>query len=147
MYKRQLLLIGLVAGSLTSCVSTKTLEAEKAKYAQLSGDYLAMQAKYRDLQDELKKCNFAIEKSNGQVADLNSRKAALEGQIADLNKQIDYLRENNNTVLNQLKDLSVVTGSQAESIRKSLENIGAKDIYIKDLQGLLPGKILLIWHW
>ena len=48
------LLIVLMAATFTSCVSTKTLEAEKAKYAQLSGDYLAMQAKYRELQDELK---------------------------------------------------------------------------------------------
>ena len=55
-----LLLIGLMAATFTSCVSTKTLEAEKAKYAQLSGDYLAMQAKYRELQDVLKKCNFSI---------------------------------------------------------------------------------------
>jgi len=135
-----LLLVVLMAATFTSCVSTKTLEAEKAKYAQLSGDYLAMQAKYRELQDELKKCNFSIEKSNGQVSDLNSRKVALEGQIADLNKQIDYLRDNNNTVLNQLKDLSIVTGSQAESIKKSLENIGSKDIYIKDLQGSIARK-------
>ena len=135
-----LLLVVLMAVTFTSCVSTKTLEAEKAKYAQLSGDYLAMQAKYRELQDELKKCNFSIEKSNGQVSDLNSRKVALEGQIADLNKQIDYLRDNNNTVLNQLKDLSIVTGSQAESIKKSLENIGSKDIYIKDLQGSIARK-------
>ena len=134
------LLIVLMAATFTSCVSTKTLEAEKAKYAQLSGDYLAMQAKYRELQDELKKCNFSIEKSNGQVSDLNSRKVALEGQIADLNKQIDYLRDNNNTVLNQLKDLNAVTGSQAESIKKSLENIGSKDIYIKDLQGSIARK-------
>lgn len=140
MKQRNFLLVVTIALFGVSCVSTKTLDAEKAKYAQLSGDYLAMQAKYRDLQDELKKCNFAIEKSNGQVSDLNSKKALLEGQIADLNKQIDYLRENNNTVLNQLKDLSLITGSQAESIKKSLENIGAKDIYIKDLQGSIARK-------
>ena len=135
-----LLLVVLMATTFTSCVFTKTLDAEKAKYAQLSGDYLAMQAKYRELQDELKKCNFSIEKSNGQISDLNSRKVALEDQIADLNKQIDYLRDNNNTVLNQLKDLSLVTGSQAESIKKSLENIGSKDIYIRDLQGSIARK-------
>ena len=57
-----------------------------------------------------------------------------------MKKQIDYLRENNSTVLNQLKDLSVVTGAQAESIKKSLDNIGAKDIYIKDLQGSIARK-------
>lgn len=120
-----------------SCVSTKKLDAEKAKYAELSGNYLALQAKYRDLQDELKKCQA---ESTGKINELTTRKNSLEEQIATLNSQIDYLKQNNNTVLNQLKDLSVVTGSQAESIRKSLENIGAKDIYIKDLQGSIARK-------
>lgn len=55
-------------------------------------------------------------------------------------KQIDYLKQNNNTVLNQLRDMSVVTNAQAESIRKSLDNIGAKDMYIKDLQGSIARK-------
>lgn len=120
-----------------SCVSPKKLEEEKAKYTQLSGNYLDMQAKYRDLQDELKRCQ---NESTARISDLNTRKAALESQIADMGKQIDYLKQNNSTVLNQLKDLSVVTGAQAESIKKSLDNIGAKDMYIRDLQGSIARK-------
>ena len=134
------LIVAITSIALFSCVSTKKLDEEKAKYSELSGNYLAMQAKYRDLQDELKKCQNLVEKGNTSVTDLNDRKASLESQILDLNKQIDYLKQNNNTVLNQLKDLSVVTGSQAESIRKSLDNIGAKDIYIRDLQGSISRK-------
>lgn len=129
----------IVAASMTmlSCVSTKKLETEKAKYAELSGNYLDMQGKYRDLQDELKKCQ---NESKLKITDLTARKDALEGQVSDLNNQVEYLKKNNNTVLNQLKDLSVVTGSQAESIRKSLDNIGAKDIYINDLRGSIARK-------
>ena len=130
----------ITAVVLFSCVSTKKLDEEKAKYTQLSGDYLALQEKYRNLQDDIKKCNATLDKSNGQVTDLNGQKAGLESQIAELKKQIDYLRENNSTVLNQLKDLSVVTGAQAESIKKSLDNIGAKDLYIRDLQGSIARK-------
>ena len=118
---------------LFSCVSPKKLRQSEAKYAELSATYLDLQAKYRALQDELNK-------ANNQNTDLTTRKAALENQISELNKQIEYLKANNNTVLNQLKDLSVVTGSQAESIKKSLENIGAKDLYIKDLQGSIARK-------
>ena len=120
-----------------SCVSPKKLEEEKAKYSELSGNYLALQGKYRDLQDELKKCEAD---SKAKIGELNTRKEALEAQIADLNKQIAFLKENNTTVLSQLKDLSVVSSSQAESIKKSLENIGAKDLYIKDLQGSIARK-------
>jgi chemotaxis protein MotB len=135
------LIAAITSAALFSCVSPKTLEEEKAKYQQLSGDYLALQGKYRDLQDELKKCNTSLDKVNNQVVpDLNGKKSALEAQIADLLKQIDYLRQNNNVVLGQLKDISAITGSQAESIKKSLENIGAKDVYIRDLQGSIAHK-------
>ena len=130
-------LIAMGSLAIFSCVSPKKLEEEKAKYTELSGNYLALQAKYRDLQDELKRCQ---NESTAKISDLNTRKAALESQIADMTKQIDYLKQNNNTVLNQLKDLSVVTGAQAESIKKSLDNIGAKDIYIRDLQGSIARK-------
>lgn len=122
---------------LFSCVSTKKLDAEKAKYAELSGNYLAQQDKLRDAQDEIKRLQALLDKANSQLKD---QKANSDATIADLNKQIDYLKQNNNTVLNQLKDLSVVTGAQAESIKKSLENIGAKDLYIKDLQGSIARK-------
>jgi chemotaxis protein MotB len=60
--------------------------------------------------------------------------------IDDLNKQVDFLKTNNNVVLSQLKDMSVVTGAQAESIKKSLDNIGAKDLYIQGLQSSMARK-------
>jgi chemotaxis protein MotB len=47
-----------------------------------------------------------------------------------LNDQKNY----NDQMVNQLKELSVITGSQAESIKKSLENISSKDSYIRNLQ-------------
>lgn len=131
------LIAALASAALFSCVSPKKLEAEKAKYAELSGNYLDMQAKYRDLQDELKKYQG---ESASKISDLRNRKALLDEQVDDLKKQIEYLKQNNNTVLNQLKDLSVVTGAQAESIKKSMENIGAKDSYIQDLQGSIARK-------
>lgn len=122
---------------LFSCVSTKRLEAEQAKYAELSGNYLSIQAKYREAQDEIKRLQALLDKGNSEYSSL---KASTDNTIADLNKQVDYLKQNNNTVLNQLKDLSVVTGAQAESIKKSLDNIGAKDMYIRDLQGSIARK-------
>jgi chemotaxis protein MotB len=131
------LLVAALPFVLFSCVSTKKLDAEKAKYAELSGNYLAQQDKLRDAQDEIKRLQALLDKANSQLKD---QKANSDATIADLNKQIDYLKQNNNTVLNQLKDLSVVTGAQAESIKKSLENIGAKDLYIKDLQGSIARK-------
>ncbi|MEO8171771.1 MAG: OmpA family protein [Sediminibacterium sp.] len=123
-----------------ACVSPKKLEQEKMKYDELSGNYLVLQKNYRELQDELKRCTDESNKSNAAINSLGSQKSSLESQVRDLTGQVDYLKKNNNAVLNNLKDMSVVTGAQAESIKKSLENIGAKDLYIKDLQGSIARK-------
>jgi chemotaxis protein MotB len=130
----------LASISLFSCVSQKKFNQAESKYVQLNGAYAELQGKYRALQDELTKANNDGTNMATKKAGLEAQIATLNGQITSLNNQLDYLKQNNNTVLNQLKDLSVVTGSQAESIRKSLDNIGAKDIYIKDLQGSISRK-------
>ena len=116
-----------------SCVSPKKLQEAEAKYGQLNGAYAELQGKYRDVQDEITKAKAEQDKNA-------FKSKSLQSTIDDLNKQIDFLKSNNNVVLNQLKDMSVVTGSQAESIKKSLENIGAKDMYIQDLQGSMARK-------
>lgn len=123
---RSILMIVLSVGILSSCVSKKRLAAEQDKYAKLNTFYV-------QVQDDLKKCR-------DEELEASRKRALLEADISNLNKQIDFLKENNNVVLNQLKDLSVISSSQAESIRKSLDNIGAKDVYIQNLQGALARK-------
>ena len=120
-----------------SCVSTKQLKQAEAKYTQLDSAYLDLQGKYRGVQGENAGLKNQATDLNNQ---LNTQKGNYEAKISDLNKQIDFLKQNNTTVLSQLKDLSVISGSQAESIKKSLENIGAKDLYIKDLQSSMARK-------
>lgn len=122
----RLLLFSLPVLVFTSCASRKQLQAEQDKYAKLNSFYM-------QVQDDLKKCR-------DEEAEASRRKALLETEISGLNKQIDFLKDNNNTVLNQLKDLSVISSSQAESIKKSLDNIGAKDNYIQGLQSALARK-------
>lgn len=116
-----------------SCVSPKKLQEAEAKYSQLNGAYADLQGKLRDAQD-------ALAKNKSDVEKYSDKSKSLQSTIDELNKQIDFLRTNNTTVLGQLKDLSVVTGAQAESIKKSLENIGSKDLYIQDLQGSMARK-------
>lgn len=116
-----------------SCVSSKKFKAEQARYNELNTRYVS-------LQGDLKSCNDAKAELTSQKAALENDKASLNSKIGDLNKQIELLKEHNTTVLKQLQDLSVVSASQAESIKKSLDNIGAKDIYIQDLQASLARK-------
>jgi len=133
MKTRNYLVLGLASLFLFSCVSQKKMRQAEAKYGELNGAYAELKEKYKACQDD--QTDY-----KSKIAALNTQKSALESSNADLKNQIDYLKQNNNTVLNQLKDLSVVTGAQAESIKKSLENIGSKDLYIKDLQGSIARK-------
>ena len=51
-----------------------------------------------------------------------------------MRQQLEFVKKNNTTALSRLQDLSVVTESQAKSIRQSLDNLGMKDLYINDLR-------------
>jgi len=133
MKSRIFLALAIVSIGAYSCVSPKKLQEKDDKLAQLNGAYTELQGKLRDAQDALNKSKSDVEKS----AD---KSRSLQSNIDELNKQIDFLKANNNVVLSQLKDMSVVTGAQAESIKKSLDNIGAKDLYIQGLQSSMARK-------
>ena len=126
-------LAALASVSLFACVSPKQLRQAEARYGELNGAYAELQGKYRNLEEE-------FNKAKNQISNLQTQKQSVEAQLGTTNSQLDYVKQTNNLVLNQLKDLSVVTGAQAESIRRSLENIGAKDLYIQDLQGSIARK-------
>ncbi|HEX5652759.1 MAG TPA: OmpA family protein [Chitinophagaceae bacterium] len=126
MKSHQLILAVLAPVLLFSCVSSK-------KYKTVQAQYASSQDQNRQLQSDLNTCNE-------DKANLNRQKSGLETDIANLNKQIDFLKQNNTQALKQLEDLSVITASQAESIKKSLENIGAKDSYIQTLQQQMARK-------
>jgi chemotaxis protein MotB len=126
MKRTNLLVAVAMACLLVSCVSRKKLKQEQARYGELNSFYV-------QVQNDLKKCRDE-ETENAR------RRAQLESEIESLNKQVAFLKENNNSMIGQLKDLSVISSSQAESIRKSLENIGSKDLYIQDLQKSISRK-------
>src|SRR5687768_4027566 len=123
---KQVLFTGLSSLLLFSCVSSKKYKGEIVKYEQLSGNYTK-------LQGDLKSCEDA-------KAEYARNKSALESEIENLKKQNEFIKQNNTQALKQLQDLSVISSSQAESIKKSLDNIGAKDAYIQDLQASMARK-------
>lgn len=127
------LLVVLLSVFLFSCVSTKKYKASQAQYGEL-------QTKYSQLQNDLNNCNDAKNGLTQQKSGLENDNSSLKDKINDLNKQIDFLKANNTTAIKQLQDLSVISSQQAESIKKSLDNIGAKDAYIQNLQESLARK-------
>jgi chemotaxis protein MotB len=100
-----------------SCVSNKKFEAAQ-KQARATKD--SLDQVNSNLTTDLSTCKDSVR--------------AKDKRLAELEQQNALLKANNTQALKQLQDLSVITSTQAESIKKSLENIGAKDIYIMDLQ-------------
>ena len=109
-----------------SCVSTKKFQAAQTESAKLKTD--------------LDECSTEKATLAREKATLERELALLNTRVKDLNGQIDFLKANNNQALKQLEDLSVITSTQAESIKKSMENIGAKDSYIQTLQQQMARK-------
>jgi len=121
------LIVGLVAIiSGTSCVSQKKYKAQVSQFETLNGQYTKKQ-------NDLNACETAKANYLKQIEDLNQ-------QIASLNKDKAFLKDNNTLALTQLENLSVISSSQAESIKKSMENLGMKDAYIQGLQTSLAQK-------
>jgi chemotaxis protein MotB len=108
---------------LFSCVSSKKYKAGQLRIEELNKEYAR-------LQSDLKNCE-----------EFSARqKANMQTELDALRKENAFLKENNTNVLNQLKDLSVLSATQAESVKKSLENLGTKDAYIRDLQSAMARK-------
>jgi chemotaxis protein MotB len=120
------LLASAASLSMASCVSSKKYKTKEAQYVEV-------QNQNKQLQTDLTSCNDA-------KATLGREKSALESNIVELNKQVEVLKQNNTQALKQLENLSVITAAQAESIKKSLDNIGAKDVYIQTLQQQMAHK-------
>lgn len=123
---KQIVLPAMSAVLLFSCVSSK-------KFKKSQADYATLQAEKTQVQGDLNACN-------DEKANLQRQKSALETDIANLNKQMEFLKQNNTQALKQLEDLSVISSTQAESIKKSMENLGAKDSYIQTLQQQMARK-------
>ena len=127
MQLRSLVLVSLAVFSLSACVSTKKFKSSQQEYAKL-------QDRYKTLESENNICGEEKGILVRQKETLEREKALLTARIKELQEQIAYLKDNNNQALKQLESLSVISTQQAESIKKSMDNLGIKDAYIQNIQ-------------
>jgi chemotaxis protein MotB len=109
-----------------SCVSSKK--------------YKSLNTSYEGAQGELSKCRTDVNGLTATKQSLETEIAGLKKEAADLTSQVNYLKQNNTQALQQLENMSVISKQQSESIKKSMENIGAKDSYIQSLQEQMARK-------
>lgn len=108
---------------LASCVSTKKFKNSESQLAH-------QKSQTAKVQQDLSNCEGLRKGNETKIADL-------QAQLSGLKEQIAFLKENNTQALKQLENLSVISSSQAESIKKSMENMGVKDNMIFSLQSSL----------
>lgn len=91
-----------------------------------------------------KKKIAALEAQNKECQDLlNSTTVKLNLCLSEkeaLSKQNDYLKQNNSDLINNQKELTMLTSKGAQNLEKSLESLKEKDLKITRLQDALTRK-------
>jgi chemotaxis protein MotB len=106
--------------AILSCVSTGKFKAEQTEAQRNDSLYNSSMLSLKTCQED--------------NANLSKKNLALKNEADDLNLQLTATKDNIAQLRQQLQTLSALSSSQAESIKKSLDNIGAKDNYIQNLQ-------------
>lgn len=106
------LLIVLSALTLSSCVSKK-------KYLEMTADRDRLSAELSTAKSELDACD----------TELGLTQSQLESARTDL----DYWKAHSTNLLERMSQLAILSQSEAENVKKSLEKIDEQDQYIKQL--------------
>ena len=126
---------------ITSCVSKKKLVESQAEYSTFKA---SSENNLNKIRSELRDCDKSksgIEselKSKTNELDMKSKQWVAQNKA--LEDQIDYLKKTNTNLLDRMSDLSIVSKSGAESIKKSLETLNDQSKYIKDLNSSVQRK-------
>lgn len=123
----------IACGLLVSCVGSK-------KYKNIQAEYATLSNKFTQLQSDLKNCEDDKLKANSGLQSMQMANDYQKQQINGLKEQVEFLKTNTNQMLGNLKDLSVISDKQAESVGKSLDKLAERDSYIKGLQGEMARK-------
>ena len=98
------------------------------------------QKKYSALQDKSESCETDLKSSRSARLILEANLANEKNKTKNLSQQMEYFKSTNTNLLDRLSDLSVVSKSGAENIKKSLEALNAQNKYIKDLTSSMQRK-------
>jgi chemotaxis protein MotB len=118
-FRSYLLIVPSAILACISCVSTGKFKAMQQQATQNDSLYTQSMRTLQACQDDNKT--------------LGKQKAALQDQANDMKLQLTATQENNSLLRKQIQSISAISASQAESIKKSLDNMGAKDTYFMAL--------------
>lgn len=117
--KKTLFLLTLSCTLLASCVSSK---------------------KYSELEALQKSTNDLLNTTTVKLNTCDEEKAAALANVASLEEQINFLKSNNEDLINNLGNLTTLSQKGAENLEKSLESLKEKDTRIKSLRDAVTRK-------
>ena len=134
---KRVLFFAFSAILMTSCVSTKKLAEAQQSLAQL-------QASMDKAKQECETQNGALSRDNLSLRDQaktrDNELANERTKSKSLQEQLDFLKKTNTNLLDRLSDLSIVSKTGAESIKKSLEALNDQSKYIQGLTSSMQRK-------
>jgi chemotaxis protein MotB len=122
---------------LPSCVSKK-------KYAALEADYENCTRALDETRKLMKDCDEERKSIANQMkikeGEWMNKEKELSGKVNRLEEELDFQRKNNTNLLARLEDLSILTRTEAENVRRSLDQLNEQSRYIKDMTKALQRK-------
>ncbi len=116
---KKFLMLLLITGMFSSCVTRK-------KYKQLEGNNISLRSRADACASELSAMN----------AELVNQKTKNQS----LMDEIDHLKKTNTNLLDRMADLSIISKTESENIKKSLEAINSQNQQIYDLNASIRQK-------
>lgn len=117
----------------SACVGSK-------KFKNLEDEYRVLSNKFNQSQDDIKRCEDDLMKARNAAQNMSQQVDNMKQRLEERQNEVKFLQDNTQAVLGRLQDLSVMSDKQAESVKKSLEKLAERDVYIRDLQGAMARK-------
>ena len=120
-----------------ACVSKK-------KYAELEANNESITKSLEETRKRLKDCDEERNSLRDQMTmkenEWTNKQKEMAGQVQRLQEELDFQRKNNTNLLARLEDLSVLTRTEAENVRRSLDQLNEQSKYIRDMTNAMQRK-------
>lgn len=95
------------------------------------------QKKYADLESKQKETQDLLNSATVKLNTCLEEKATADARLQTLADQNDFLKANNQELINNMGNLTTLTTKGAENLEKSLESLQEKDLTIRKLQNAI----------
>ncbi|WP_236971438.1 OmpA family protein [Membranihabitans marinus] len=135
--RTNVILILLLAFGMTSCVSKKKFEAVQMELDQAKMD---CESEIAALLKQKETVDRRLKDLSGELSTAKNTASNGQDRIKQLEDEIAFLKQTNTNLLGRLEEMSIISRTGAESIKKSLDALDRQGKYIQDLNTTLQRK-------